>query len=120
MNSTVGPIFNENFVEKEVCGSCEQCARPTGTQLTLFSKKKKKKLEMLDMKSRRGIQMDTKGYCVMQSRVSLVLVLSFSFLCTVFKNNINSHTFLLFKYFQVTNILQNTFITKKFSQKLNK
>ena len=25
MNSIVGPIFNENFAKKKVCGSSEQC-----------------------------------------------------------------------------------------------
>ena len=29
MNSVVRPIFNEIFVKKEVCGSREQCTRPT-------------------------------------------------------------------------------------------
>ena len=112
MNSAVGPIFNENFVEKEVCESCEQCMRPIRTQLTLFSKKIKKR-ETLDMESRRGIQTDTKGYYVMQSRVSLVIVLSFSFLCTVFKSNINSHIFLLFQIFSSYKYTSKHFHNKK-------
>ena len=47
MNSTVGPIFNESFIEKEVCGSCDQCTRPIGKapqpQKRASQKKKKKK-----------------------------------------------------------------------------
>ena len=46
MNTTVGPIFNKNFAEKVVCGSHEQCTRPTKqciiTWNTLLIKKKKK------------------------------------------------------------------------------
>ena len=30
VNSAVGPSFNDNFVENKVCGSHEQCMRPTG------------------------------------------------------------------------------------------
>ena len=29
MNSAVGPIFNENFSEIEICRSYEQCTEPT-------------------------------------------------------------------------------------------
>ena len=29
MNSIVGHIFNESFVKKKVCESCEQCMEPT-------------------------------------------------------------------------------------------
>ena len=43
MNSTVGPIFNENFVEKEVCVSREQCMGPTGKAKKRKEKKRKRR-----------------------------------------------------------------------------
>jgi len=33
VNSIVGPIFNEILIEKEICGSCEQCTGPTSKTL---------------------------------------------------------------------------------------
>ena len=36
------PFLMKVLLEKKVCGSREQCTGPTGTHLTLFSKKKKK------------------------------------------------------------------------------
>ena len=42
VNSVVWPIFNEIFGEKEICGSREQCTRPTGKDRNTFLKKKKK------------------------------------------------------------------------------
>ena len=29
MNNAVGPIFNESLIKNEICGSNEQCMRPT-------------------------------------------------------------------------------------------
>ena len=43
MNSTVGPIFNESLVKKEVYGSYEQCMKLTGKDRNALQKKKKKK-----------------------------------------------------------------------------
>ena len=44
MNSAVRLIFNESFVEKEICEFSEQCMRPTETRFSM-----KKKCETLDM-----------------------------------------------------------------------
>ena len=44
MNSAVRLIFNESFVEKEICEFSEQCTRPTETRFSM-----KKKRETLDM-----------------------------------------------------------------------
>ena len=45
VNSVMWLIFNESFVKKKVCGSCEQCTEPTGKppqpQNVLLKKKKK-------------------------------------------------------------------------------
>ena len=65
MNSAIGPIFNKSFVEKNVCGSHEQCTGPIEQciipLMALFSTKKKKK----ERKAKRWIficiQTDTKG-----------------------------------------------------------
>ena len=53
MNSAVRSIFNEIFSKKEVCGSCEQCTRPTGNtpqsqKCASKKKKKEKKTQMQD------------------------------------------------------------------------
>ena len=44
MNGAVRLIFNESFVEKEICESREQCTRPTETRFSM-----KKKHETLDV-----------------------------------------------------------------------
>ena len=42
----MGPSFNENFAEKSICGSCEQCTRPTkksnvGTKINSVQSKRR-------------------------------------------------------------------------------
>ena len=42
----MGPSFNENFAKKSICGSCEQCTRPTkkpniGTEIISVQSKRK-------------------------------------------------------------------------------
>ena len=46
MNSVVGPIFNESFVEKKVCGFREQCMRPTKKHWNALLNEKKCETQM--------------------------------------------------------------------------
>ena len=64
MNSIVEPIFNESFVEKRSCGSCEQCMEPTEQYIIMWklnSKKKKKKPKRQMLGTKSTIQAGTKN-----------------------------------------------------------